>query len=145
MQNAYHGHGRRPCSTRGRVARVLLTAAIVVHVATLPACANADRVTATYGEDTELVGLWLGPMVGPYGDSVVWLRLHADSTMTVDNENRNYRHLDGVWTVSANRFVATGTPGDDVVVTLIADAPFTRLTGTWHSHGASGTFDLSKR
>jgi hypothetical protein len=145
MQNASHGLGRRPRSTRGRVARVLLSAAFLAHLAILAACTNADRVTATYGDDTELVGLWLGPMVGPYGESVLWLRLHADSTMTVDNENRNYRHLDGAWTVYANRFVGTGTPGDGVVVTLIANAPFTRLTGTWYSNGESGTFDLSKR
>ena len=79
------------------------------------------------------------------GASVLTLRLKADSTMTVDNSNANYRHLDGVWAVSGNRFVATGTPGDGVIVTLVANGPFVWLRGTWSSNGSNGSFDLSKR
>ena len=32
-----------------------------------------------------------------------------------------------------------------VVVTLVANAPFVRLRGTWTSNASSGTFDLAKR
>jgi hypothetical protein len=65
--------------------------------------------------------------------------------MTADNENPNYRRLDGAWTVSGNRLVAKGTPGDGIVVMLVATAPFVHLQGTWYSTSARGTFDLAKR
>jgi hypothetical protein len=146
MPNTYYRSiGRVPCSPRGGIARALLIVGLMVHAAMLSACREPDRVTGLTREDTELVGLWWGPMVGPWGNSMMSLRLFADSTMTVDNENKGYRHLDGTWTVSENRFVATGTPGDGVIVTLIAKAPFVNLEGTWTSNGASGTFNLSKR
>ena len=84
-------------------------------------------------------------MTGPWGNSVLTLRVRADSTMTVDNENKNYSRLEGVWTISGDRFVATGTPGYGVIVTLVAPVPVVHLTGTWTSRGASGSFDLAKR
>ena len=84
-------------------------------------------------------------MEGPWGGSVLTLRLRADSTMTAENENPRYRRLDGKWTVSANKFLATATPGDGVIVTLVANAPFVHLRGTWSSYGWSGGFDLAKR
>jgi hypothetical protein len=127
-----------------RIAR-LVAAALVAPAPTFFGCANSDRATAVVVEDRELVGLWQGPMRGPWGRSVLTLRLRTDSTMTVDNENRNYSHLDGVWTISNNRLIATGTPGYDVIVTLVASAPFVHLTGTWTSNDASGNFDLAKR
>jgi hypothetical protein len=65
--------------------------------------------------------------------------------MPADNENKGYRPLEGFWTVSGDCLVVTGTPGDGIVVTLVANAPFVRLHGTWSSNGASGTFDLAKR
>ena len=95
--------------------------------------------------DTALVGLWKGDVRGPYGGSVLTLRLRADSTMSADNENPKYSRFDGVWTVRDGCFTATGSPSDGVVVTLVANAPFVRLRGTWTSNASSGTFDLAKR
>ena len=118
---------------------------VTALVATIPACASADRPTAVVNEDTELVGLWKGDVTGPYGGSVLTLRLRADSTMSADNENPKYSRFDGVWTVRDGRFFATGCPSDGVVVTLVANAPFVRLRGTWTSKASSGTFDLAKR
>jgi len=77
--------------------------------------------------------------------TVMTLRLHADSTMSADNENPKYSRFDGMWTVRAGRFTATGSPSEAVVVTLVATAPFVRLRGTWTSNSSSGTFDLAKR
>ena len=128
---------------RKKVWRIVLAVDLVV--ATLGGCADLAETTAVIREDTELVGLWRGPVDGPWGASVLTLRLRADSTMTADNENARYRRLDGTWTVSANRFLATGTPGDGVIVTLVANAPFVHLKGTWSSNGVSGSFDLAKR
>ena len=128
-------------ATSYAVAIVLVTAL----AATIPACASSDRPTAAINEDTELVGLWKGNVSGPYGGSVLTLRLRADSTMSADNENPKYTRFDGVWTVRAGRFTATGSPSDGVVVTLVAYAPFVRLRGTWTSNASSGTFDLAKR
>jgi hypothetical protein len=115
-------------------------------IAAMAACASADHPTAApYSRDTELVGMWVGPVSGPHGGSVLTLRLRADSTMVADNQNPRYSRLDGVWTVRDGCFTATGSPGNGVVVTLVADAPFVRLRGTWTSNGSSGTFDLAKR
>jgi hypothetical protein len=119
--------------------------ALVAVLSTLAACANPDPPTAVIRRDTELVGMWKGPMGGTYGSSVLTLVLRADSTMAADNENANYSHIDGVWTMSDRRFSATASPGYGVVVTLVAFAPFVHLIGTWTSNGASGSFDLSKR
>jgi hypothetical protein len=118
---------------------------LVAHAAALGGCDDPARTMGPMRANTELVGLWQGPMEGPVGSSVLTLRLHADSTMTVDNSNTLYRRLDGLWTVSGNRFVATGTPGDGVIVTLEANGPFVWLRGTWSSNEYSGSFDLSKR
>jgi hypothetical protein len=118
---------------------------VTALVATIPACASADHPTAVVNEDTELVGLWKGDVRGPYGGSVLTLRLRADSTMSADNENPKYSRFDGVWTVRDGCFTATGSPSDGVVVTLVANAPFVRLRGTWTSNASSGTFDLAKR
>jgi hypothetical protein len=114
-------------------------------VATIQACASSDRPTAVISEDTELVGLWKGDVSGPYGGSVLALRLRADSTMSADNENPKYSRFDGVWTVRDGCFTGTGSPSDGVVVTLVANAPFVRLRGTWTSNASTGTFDLAKR
>jgi hypothetical protein len=118
---------------------------VTALVATIPACASADHPTAVVNEDTELVGLWKGDVRGPYGGSVLTLRLRADSTMSADNENPKYSRFDGVWTVRDGCFTATGSPSDGVVVTLVANAPFVRLRGTWTSNASNGTFDLAKR
>ena len=123
----------------------ITTVIMAALVATTQACAGADRPTAVMNEDTELVGLWKGDVQGPYGGSVLTLRLRADSTMSADNENPRYSRFDGVWTVSDGRFTAAGSPSDGVVVTLVANAPFVRLRGTWTSNASSGTFDLAKR
>ena len=130
---------------RKTISGIVVAVILAAHAAALGGCADSPEITTIYREDTELVGMWQGPMEGPMGASVLTLRLKADSTMTVDNSNTLYRHLDGVWTVSANRFVATGTPGDGVIVTLVANGPFAWLCGTWSSGGYSGSFDLSKR
>ena len=114
-------------------------------VATSQACASTDRPTAVMRGDTALVGLWKGDVRGPYGGSVLTLRLRADSTMSADNDNPKYSRFDGVWTVRDGCFTATGSPSDGVVVTLVANAPFVRLRGTWTSNASSGTFDLAKR
>lgn len=114
-------------------------------IATIEACANTDRSTAIVNGDMELVGPWKGDVQGPYGGSVLTLRLRADSTMSADNDSPKYSRFDGVWTVRDGRFTATGSPRDGVVVTLVANAPFVRLRGTWTSNGSSGTFDLAKR
>ena len=146
MRNGIRWTGyRRWCSACTTIGRLTLVGQLVAHVAALPACADAHVPTAVIREDTELVGLWRGPVEGPWGGSVLTLRLRADSTMTADNENPRYRQLDGVWTVSGNCLVVRGTPGDGIVVTLVANAPFVHLKGTWSSSGAGGTFDLAKR
>jgi hypothetical protein len=118
---------------------------VVALVSTLAACAKSDPPTAVIVEDTGLVGVWKGPMGSRWGSSVMTLQLRADSTMAVDNENPGYRHIDGVWTMCDRRFTATATPGDGIVVTLVAAAPFVHLIGTWTSNGSSGSFDLAKR
>jgi hypothetical protein len=123
----------------------ITTAIMAPLVATIQACASTDRPTAVMKEDTGLVGLWKGDVRGPYGGSVLTLRLRADSTMSADNENPKYSRFDGVWTVRDGCFTATGSPSDGVVVTLVANAPFVRLRGTWTSNASSGTFDLAKR
>ena len=123
----------------------MTTVIVTALVATMPACANTDRATAVMHGDMELVGLWKGDVSGPYGGSVLTLRLRADSTMSADNENPKYSHFDGVWTVRDECFTATGSPSEGVVVKLVANAPFVRLRGTWASNVSSGTFDLAKR
>ena len=127
------------------IARVIASMAFVVSVAPLVSCAHSDRVTAVIVGDTELIGLWRGPMRGPWGNSVLTLRLHADSSLTADNEDTRYSRINGVWTVSDRCFTASASTADSVVVTLVAFAPFVHLTGTWTSNGRSGTFDLAKR
>ena len=125
-----------------RTTTLIFTALIAI----LAACDDTDHPTAvTYGRDTELVGLWQGTVTGPYGGSVLALRLRADSTMSADNENPKYSRFDGVWTVRDSCLTATGSPSKGVVVTLVANAPFVRLRGTWTSNASSGTFDLAKR
>ena len=115
-------------------------------VTTLSACGGTDGPTVVgITRDTALVGLWKGEVNGPYGGSVLTLRLRADSTMSADNENPRYSRFDGVWTVHDGCFTATGSPSKGVVVTLVANAPFVRLRGTWTSSASSGTFDLAKR
>ena len=144
------GHSHR--TMRGRRSRMssaaaytTTTALIAALVAAMPACGGMDRPMAVITMDTALVGLWKGEVTGPHGGSVLTLRLHADSTMSADNENPKYTRFDGVWTVNDRCFTATGTPSEGVVVTLVANAPFVRLRGTWTSNGSSGTFDLAKR
>ena len=139
-------------SIRGRLSRVgpattyaMATVILTALVVTTPACDSTDHPTAVIVRDTALVGLWKGDVTGPYGGSVLTLRLRADSTMSADNENPNYGRFDGVWTVRDDRFTATGSPSEGVVVTLVANAPFVRLRGTWTSNRSSGTFDLAKR
>ena len=139
-------------SIRGRRSRVrsvtpyaMTTVIVAALVATMPACDSTDRPTAAMNGDMELVGLWKGDVRGPYGGSVLTLRVRADSTMSADNENPKYSRFDGVWTVREGRFTASGSPSEGVVVTLVANAPFVRLRGTWTSNGSSGTFDLAKR
>ena len=139
-------------SIRGRRSRVrsatpyaMTTVIVAALVATMPACDSTDRPTAVMNGDMELVGLWKGDVRGPYGGSVLTLRLRADSTMSADNENPKYSRFDGVWTVREGCFTATGSPSEGVVVTLVANAPFVRLRGTWTTNGSSGTFDLAKR
>ena len=139
-------------SIRGRrsgvasaTAHAMTTLMLTALVVTTPACNSADHPTAVFGSDTELVGLWKGDVSGPYGGSVLTLRLRADSTMSADTENPRYSRFDGVWMVREGRFTATGSPSEGVAVTLVANAPFVRLRGTWTSNGSSGTFDLAKR
>ena len=136
-------------SRRSRLASATIHATVTVMLTALAvttsACDDSDHPTAVITADTELVGLWKGDVSGPYGGSVLTLRLRADSTMSADNENPNYRRFDGVWTVRNDCFIATGSPSEGVVVTLVANAPFVRLRGTWTSNRSSGTFDLAKR
>lgn len=136
---------RRRRRMRSATSYAISSMIVTALVATIPACASADHPTAVVNEDTELVGLWKGDVRGPYGGSVLTLRLRADSTMSADNENPKYSRFDGVWTVRDGCFTATGSPSDGVVVTLVANAPFVRLRGTWTSNASSGTFDLAKR
>lgn len=142
-QRINHGrHSRVRSATRYAVMTPILAALVV----TSPACANTDPPTSVIvRRDTELVGMWQGFVTGPYGGSVLTLRLRADSTMSADNENPKYSRFDGVWTVRDSCFTATGSPSKGVVVTLVANAPFARLRGTWTSNASSGTFDLAKR
>ena len=142
IQRIIRSRGSRVGSaTTHAMTAVMLTALVL----TTPACDNTDHPTAVITRDTELVGLWKGDVSGPYGGSVLALRLRADSTMSAENENPRYGRFDGVWTVSDGRFTATGSPSHGVVVTLVANAPFVRLRGTWTSNASSGTFDLAKR
>jgi len=141
QQNA-HGRLTRTYFSSARVVETVFLAALLT---VSPACARRDGPTAIITEDTELVGLWLGAVTGPFGGSVLTLRLRADSTMSADNENPNYSRFDGRWTVQDDCFTATGSPSEGVVVTLIARAPFVRLKGTWTSNQSTGTFDLAKR
>jgi hypothetical protein len=142
VQRSIRGRGSRLGSaTIHAMTTVMLTALVL----TTPACGSTDRPTAVIRGDTELVGLWKGDVTGPYGGSVLTLRLRADSTMSAENENLRYSRFDGVWTVHEGRFIATGSPSEGVVVTLVANAPFVRLRGTWTSNWSSGTFDLAKR
>ena len=120
-------------------------AMVAILITTLPACANTESPTANIVEDTELVGMWHGSVTGPYGGSVLTLRVRADSTMSADNENPKYTRFDGVWTLRDSCFFASGSPSEGVVVTLVAKPPFVRLKGTWTSNQSSGTFDLAKR
>ena len=141
-QRSIHSRRSRVASATAHAMTTLMLMALVV---TTPACDSTGHPTAVIGRDTELVGLWKGDVSGPYGGSVLTLRLRADSTMSADNENPKYSRFDGVWTVREERFTATGSPSEGVVVTLVANAPFVRLRGTWTSSGSSGTFDLAKR
>ena len=139
-------------SSRGRrsgvgsaTAHAMTILMLTALVLTTPACDGTDRPTAVITPDRKLVGLWKGDVSGPYGGSVLTLRVRPDSTMSADNENPKYSRFDGVWTVRDGCFTATGSPSAGVVVTLVANAPFVRLRGTWTSNGSSGTFDLAKR
>ena len=146
MTRITHGSTcRRRRKVRSATSHAITTMIMAALVATLEACANTDRPTAVMNGDTELVCLWKGDVQGPYGGSVLTLRLRGDSTLSADNENPRYRRFDGVWTVRDGRFTGAGSPSDGVVVTLVADAPFVRLRGTWTSNASSGTFDLAKR
>jgi hypothetical protein len=127
-------------STRG--VKALLLASLIMAS---PACSTTDGPTAIVTEDTELVGLWMGTVTGPYGGTALSVRVRDDSTLSVDAENPKYSRFDGRWTVRDDCFTATGSPSEGVVVTLIARAPFVRLRGTWTSNYMSGTFDLAKR
>jgi hypothetical protein len=146
MTRITHGNTcRRRRTVRSATSSAITTVIVTALIATMPACVSTDHPTAVINEDTELVGLWRGDVRGPYGGSVLTLRLRADSTMSADNDNPKYSRFDGVWTVHDGRFTATGNPSDGVVVTLVANAPFVRLRGTWTSNASSGTFDLAKR
>ena len=142
-QRSNRGRRTRMCSATRYAVMTTILAALV---ATSSACASTDPPTSVIVKrDTELVGMWQGFVTGPYGGSVLTLRLRADSTMSADNENPKYSRFDGVWTVRDSCFIATGSPSTGVVVTLVAKAPFVRLRGTWASSASSGTFDLAKR
>lgn len=146
MTRITHGNIRRRRRTvRSATSRTITRVMMTALIATMPACASTEGPTAVIHEDTSLVGLWKGEVRGPYRGSVLTLRLRADSTMSADNENPKYTRFDGVWTVRDGCFTATGSPSDGVVVTLVANAPFVRLRGTWTSNASSGTFDLAKR
>ena len=147
MTRITHGNIRRRRRTvRSATSCAITTVMVTALTATMPACASTDGPTAVViHADTSLVGLWKGEVQGPYGGSVLTLRLRGDSTLSADNENPRYRRFDGVWTVRDGRFTGTGSPSDGVVVTLVANAPFARLRGTWTSNASSGTFDLAKR
>jgi hypothetical protein len=141
-QRSIRSRRSRVASATGHAMTTLMLTALVVAT---PACDSTDHPTAVIRSDPELVGLWKGDVSGPYGGSVLTLRLRADSTMSADNENPRYSRFDGVWTVRDDRLIATGSPSEGVVVTLVANAPFVRLRGTWTSNGSSGIFDLAKR
>ena len=146
MTRITHGNiCRRRRTVRSATTYASSIVVVTALIATIPSCASTDHPTAVTHEDTSLVGLWKGEVQGPYGGSVLTLRLRADSTMSADNENPKYSRFDGVWTVRDGCFTATGSPSDGVVVTLVANAPFVRLRGTWTSNMSSGTFDLAKR
>jgi hypothetical protein len=146
MTRITHGNiCRRRRIVRSATSYAITTVTVTALVATIQACASTDRPTVVINGDTELVGLWKGDVQGPYGGSVLTLRLRPDSTMSADNENPKYSRFDGVWAVRDGRFTATGSPSDGVVVTLVANAPFVRLRGTWTSNASRGTFDLAKR
>jgi hypothetical protein len=131
--------------TRWASHRVIETLLLASLIMASPACSSTDAPTAITVEDTELVGLWMGTVTGPFGGTVLMVRVRADSTLSVDAENPKYSRFDGVWWVADDCFMAAGSPTEGVVVTLVARAPFVRLKGTWTSNYSSGTFDLAKR
>ena len=60
--------------------RYVTTAVILtVLIAASSACADSEPTAVAIRRDTELVGMWQGPVTGPYGGSVLTLRLRAAS------------------------------------------------------------------
>ena len=95
--------------------------------------------------DPALVGTWTGTVQGSFGPGTLTMTLGADSSAWFQGSG-NYCRADGNWGVTATKFNAWGSDCTGTVITKVAPASSTRLTGTWiASSGRSGTFSLVKQ
>ena len=140
MRRGAHARERRSART---LAAATLTASLATALATACRGSAAEPVAS---RAPSLVGVWKGTVDGTPGRSVLTLTMHADSSMTGENENPSYSRIEGVWTVAGGWLAVTARTAGGVVVTLGAPASASRLVGTWRaSTGAGGTFDMLRQ
>ena len=96
-------------------------------------------------KDPALVGMWTGTVDGSFGPEELYVQLTADGTSQFAGSGR-YCRADGEWGVSGTEFTTRGTDCTGTIVTMVAPASGTKLTGTWRaSSGRSGTFSVTKQ
>jgi hypothetical protein len=84
-------------------------------------------------------------MDGSFGAAEMTLRLRAGGETLFEGTGR-YCQAGGNWGVTGTEFRARGSDCTGTVITLVAPASTTRLTGTWDaSSGRVGTFSVTKQ
>lgn len=113
---------------------------------TAPAQVSPSQAPPSLGAaDPAFVGTWTGPMDGSFGPSVMTLRLNAGGQTEFEGTGR-YCPAGGNWGIAGTQFTARGSDCTGTIVTLVAPASSTTLTGTWDaSSGRVGTFSVTKQ
>jgi hypothetical protein len=94
--------------------------------------------------DPALVGRWSGSINGTVGVATWTIELGATGAMVAEGSG-GYCRTTGTWGVTSGQFVARGEECQGHIVTFVAPAAGTRLSGTWTaSGGARGQFDVAR-
>jgi len=94
--------------------------------------------------DRALVGRWVGILSGSLGPAELVMQLDADGSGWFEGTGRYCRAV-GNWGVSGSGFTAQGSDCTGTVVTMVAPASSTSMTGTWTAtSGRRGEFSATR-